>query len=103
MTDISKALALEIAETWETQAQMEQNVPQGRRSTLRECADVLRMLANRIEPTDLWCPHSKPLRYCEFRPEHLTGCAIGLPTCMTYLEYRVRRAGRNQPWEPSHD
>ncbi len=39
------ALLEELAGTWEVMAEMEQDSKPGRRETLRECADMLRMLA----------------------------------------------------------
>ena len=95
MADISKFLALETAETWETMAEMEKDAAPGRRTTLRECADVLRMLANRSLPP--CCPHSDPLRFCQYRPDGLTECPIGLVGCQTYAEAQAHRRQRGQP------
>lgn len=91
MSDISKALALEIAETWETMAEMEKDAPAGRRETLRECADLLRMTTDR-KPAS--CPHGGVFHYCEFRPDHVETCPLGLPGCLTLAEVQAHRQAR---------
>lgn len=63
MAYISENLALEIAENWEQMASTAE--PAARRATLRECADLLRMMALR---KPLACPRAErnglPFYYC---------------------------------------
>lgn len=60
--DISKSLAEETADAWEAMAASELNASSDRRATLRECADLIRMLANR---TPTRCPRAPdPFNYC---------------------------------------
>ncbi len=62
MADISKFMAEELADAWELAAESDTNKSPLRRETLRECADMIRMLANRAP---LECPRAPaPLRYC---------------------------------------
>lgn len=67
MTGISKSMANEIADNWEQMAAVEE--PQARRETLRECADLVRMIANR-KPVS--CPRAErlglPFYYCDDCP-----------------------------------
>lgn len=93
MSDISKFLATELAETWETMAEMELGSAPARRETLRECADAVRMLSSRPELPD--CPHNAPMRFCMYRPDDVAVCPIGLQGCMTYAE--AQSAKRSRP------
>lgn len=93
MSDISKALATELAETWETMAEMERDSHPTRRSTLRECADALRMLSSVQTRPD--CPHNAPMRFCMYRPDDVAVCPIDLQGCMTYAEAQASK--RNRP------
>lgn len=65
MTGISKNLATEIADGWENMAATEVDAHPKRRETLRECADLLRMLSD-LGP--LQCPRAarlhSPMRFC---------------------------------------
>lgn len=71
MSDISKSMALEIADNWDQMAATAE--PASRRETLRECADTIRMLANRTTPD---CPFATPHRYCQTCV--VSPCPIGL-------------------------
>lgn len=47
---ISNFMAGELADVWANMAEMEREVRLGRRETLRECADALRMLSSAPAP-----------------------------------------------------
>lgn len=55
------ALLEELAGTWEVMAEMEQASKPGRRETLRECADMLRMLATLHVAAPIPSPREKRL------------------------------------------
>jgi hypothetical protein len=42
---VSRAAVLKIADSWDAAAEKETDAPAGRRETLRECADLLRLVA----------------------------------------------------------
>lgn len=56
MSNRMTALLDELAGTWEVMAEMEQASKEGRRETLRECADGLRMLAEIVRKAELLAP-----------------------------------------------
>lgn len=61
MSDISKFMAEELADAWDIAAS-DPKADRARRETLRECADTIRMLANR---TPERCPRApEPFNYC---------------------------------------
>ena len=82
MADISEALALEIVDLWELTAERERYFDteraRGRRETLRECADLLGMLAMRRFPGSEWPPvFDMPTRVCTLSD---TGAELGATT-----------------------
>lgn len=74
MSDISKSVALEIADNWEQMAATERDSSPDRRSTLRECADLIRMMAEHKPPR---CPHAGVFTYCPVCV--VCPCPIGVP------------------------
>ena len=52
MSERAAALLDELAGTWEVMAEMETGSSQGRRETLRECADGLHMLADLLRKAE---------------------------------------------------
>lgn len=94
MAEISQFLATELAETWETMAEMEHDSHAARRATLRECADALRMLSNRTVPEPQSCPYSGVMRYCQYRPESVAKCGLGLASCRSWEEAQAHRKAR---------
>ena len=75
MPDISRTMALEIADNWDVMAAQETRMQPGRRETLRECADLLRMLANLGEGVDL--PRRSEARPHDEVVKHMTNRFLG--------------------------
>lgn len=72
--NISHTTALEIADNWEQMAASETGAHPARRETLRECADLIRMMVNREPET---CPHAEaPFRFCYECP--VKPCPLGI-------------------------
>ena len=68
------ALLDELAGTWEVMAELEQESKPGRRETLRECADGVRMLADIIRRAAVHAP--KTAREIELEELLRSACAI---------------------------
>ena len=66
-----EATLRELADAWDAIAALTE--PSGRKETLRECADALRMVLDAQSPD---CPHAAPFRYCETCP--VSPCPVGL-------------------------
>ena len=67
----------ELAGTWEVMAEMEQDSKPGRRETLRECADALRMLADISRKDErLGVPQAKTSRETALEELLRSACAI---------------------------
>ena len=84
MADISESLAQEIADLWHDTAERERDFigerARGRRETLRECADLLRMMASRPGPRVDGPPASHmPVRVCTLSA---TGAELGATTTL---------------------
>ena len=82
------AMLDELAGTWEVMAEMEQNSKPGRRETLRECADALRMLADMSRKAErLGVPQTKTARETALEELLRSACAI------------AERRGAGTAWE----
>lgn len=74
---MSTDLIDELAGNWEVMAEMESDSKPGRRETLRECADGLRMLADMIRRAALLgVPQKKSAREIELEELLRSACAI---------------------------
>lgn len=76
MSERMTALLDELAGTWEVMAEMEQASKEGRRETLRECSDGLRMLADIVRKTDSLAVRAKTDRVAVLEELLRSACAI---------------------------
>lgn len=76
MSERMTALLDELAGTWEVMAEMEQASKEGRRETLRECSDGLRMLAEIVRKAERLAPQPKTDRESVLEELLRSACAI---------------------------
>lgn len=96
----SAALLEELAGTWEVMADMETDSKPGRRETLRECVDGLRMLAELIDKAEATiAAHPKTVREMELEELLRSACAIadrhGVGTAWERFSASVHTLGLN--------
>ena len=73
---MSAAILDELAGTWEVMAEMEDNSKPGRRETLRECADGIRMVADMTRKAELLGVRPKNAREVALAELLRSACAI---------------------------
>lgn len=76
MSERMTALLDELAGTWEVMAEMGQASKEGRRETLRECSDGLRMLAEIVRKAERLVPQPKSDRESVLEELLRSACAI---------------------------
>ena len=85
---MKEAMLDELAGIWDVMAEMEANSKPGRRETLRECADALRMLGDMNRKAErLGVPQKKTPREAELEDLLRSACAI------------AERQGAGTAWE----
>lgn len=86
MSERMAALFEELAGNWEVMAEMEPGSKPGRRETLRECADGVRMVAEMVLKAERIAPYKSP-RESELEELLRSACAI------------AERKGADTAWE----
>ena len=99
MSERMTALLDELAGTWEVMAELEQASKEGRRETLRECADGLRTLADIVRKAERLAPQPKTDRESVLEELLRSACAIaerqGAGTAWDRFAASVRAVGLN--------